>query len=80
LRDGFTSRSPTYRFKSPLILFSKPLHPVEEAAGIEFQRLGDPLKAFERRDRPIVLDVREERGRDVGACGESGQGETRLAT
>jgi hypothetical protein len=63
------SRSPTYRFESPPIL-TKSLHPVEQTAGVKLQRLGDPLKSFERRDRPIVLDVREERDRDVGPDGE----------
>jgi hypothetical protein len=43
---------------------------------VEVERLGDPLKAFQRRDRSIVLDVVEEADRDVRRAGQCRESET----
>jgi hypothetical protein len=60
------------------LLLAEPTHTFKQSACVQRERFRDPLEPFERRNCAIVLDISEERDRNLGTASEGGERQARL--
>jgi hypothetical protein len=57
-----------------LLPLTESAHTLQQPTRVQSEGLGDALQPFERRDRPVVLDVIEVSDGDLGALRDDGEG------